>query len=287
MLINNENNINDLAKNEESILLGFVGEINIKNSYTNEEKRIIELNKDIFLYGDTKEIEEINKEKMINIIKSISIYSKIKLINDNHITFISKYASHLYSPCVIKCSVCGMSFVTDEEISALKQRQNIGKIIEEIKSRKYGHMQKYFNTTAYFGYNENSNIFPRHKIVRIVCNQDKFKNLERPTRELILDELKYLKNMNRISRGNIYVEDLVKFLLIISWDYIRRRKNLDEKEKKSIESECLTFETRVLAEIEKPQDEYIGKEADLDGLTEEEISQLTSKVELNEFNYLN
>ena len=287
ILINNENNINDLAKSEEDVLLGFMGEINIKSSYSEAEKKIVELNKDVFLYGNIKEIEEISKENMINIIKSISIYSKIKSNNNNHISFCCKYASHLYSPSVTKCSVCGISFVTDNEISELKNGKNIGKIVEVIKSRKYEHMQKFYNTTACFGYNESSNIFPRHKIVRIVCNQDKFKNLERPTRELILDELKYLKKMNRISRGNIYVEDLAKILLIISWDYIRRRKNLNEKEKKNIECDCLKFEDRVLEEIEKPQDEYIGKEANLDGLSENEISQLTSKINKDEYKYIN
>ena len=38
ILINDENNINDLCKNEEDALLGFIGVKKLKSSYTNEKK---------------------------------------------------------------------------------------------------------------------------------------------------------------------------------------------------------------------------------------------------------
>ena len=287
ILINDENNINDLAKNEEDALLGFIGEKNLKQTYSKEETKILELNKDIFLYGKTKELSAINKEDLINLVKSNSIYSKIKFDKCDHHIFRCKYASHLYSPCVTVCSCCGMSFITDDEKQQLKNNKDVNNIVETIKSRKYKHFQEIFYTTDYFGYNEKTNIFPGHKIVRNVCNMNQFKDLEKPTRELILEEIKYLKNMNRSSRGNIYLDDLLEELLLRSWDFIQRRKNMDENKKKLITKDCLSFQERVLIEINESQDDYIGKEENLDGLTEEEIKKLTSNIDLNESKYLN
>ena len=283
ILINDENNINDLCKSEEDALLGFTGVGKIKSSYTNEEKKIIELNKDIFLYGNIKEISELTKENMINLIKSISIYSKIKMNEDiKHFGFLCKYASHLYSPCVTKCSACGISFLTDEEISNIKNGKSVN--IEDIKSRKYSHIQKYNYTTSTMGYDENTNIFPGHKIVRIVCNMDKYKNLERPTKEVILEEINYLKKINRKSRGNVYLNNFIEVLVKFTWDFIQRRKTLSEEGKKLVSKDLLSFEDRVKIEVEEPQDDYVRVEASFDGLTEEEIKDLTSNINLNGIN---
>ena len=51
----------------------------------------------------------------------------------NHYGYICKYASHLYSPCVTRCSVCGTSFITDEEISNIKNGKNVN--IEDLKKK--------------------------------------------------------------------------------------------------------------------------------------------------------
>ena len=283
ILINDENNINDLCKSEEDALLGFTGVKKIKSSYTNEEKKIIELNKDIFLYGNIKEIAELTKENMVNLIKSVSIYSKIKMSEDvKHQGFLCKYASHLYSPCVTRCSSCGASFITDEEISNIKNGKSVN--IEDIKSRKYSHIQKYNYTTSTMGFDENTNIFPGHKIVRIVCNMDKYKNLERPTKEIILEEINYLKKINRKSRGNVYINNFVEVLVKFTWDFLQRRKYLSEEGKKLVSNDMLSFEDRVKIEVEEPQDDYVGVEASFDGLTEEEIKDLTSNINLNGIN---
>ena len=281
ILINDENNINNLCKGEEDALLGFLGVNQLKSNYTPEEKKIILLNNDLFLYGNTKDISGLSKEDLINLIRSISLYSKIKIGNNEHILFKCKFASHLYSPCVTLCSVCGMSFVTDEEKENLKNRINIAKTVENIKERKYKHIQEFCYTTNSFGYDQYTNIFPSHKIVRIVCTMDKYKDLERPTRELILEEINYFKKMNRNSRGNIYLNSLIEVLLIFTWDFLQRKKNLTEKQLKSLK-ECLSFENRILIEIKEPQDNYVKKEADLNGLTDEEIKEITQNINFND-----
>ena len=156
---------------------------------------------------------------MVNLIKSISIYSKIqKDENEKHVNFQCKFASHLYSPCVTKCSTCGVSFITDEEISNLKNGKEVN--IEDIKSRKYSHFQKYYYTTSTMGYDEKTNICPLHKLVRIICTQDKFKDLERPTKEIIIAEIDYLKKINRKTRGNVYGSDLIEDLVKCTWDFL-------------------------------------------------------------------
>ena len=247
------------------------------------KKKINELNKDIFLYGNMKEISELTKESMVNLIKSISIYSKIKMTDDvKHFGFLCKYASHLYFPCVTKCSICDESFITDEEISDIKNGKSVN--IENIKSRKYSHIQKYYYITSTMGFDKNTKVFPGHKIVRIVCCMDKYKDLERPTKEVILEEINYFKKINRKSRGNVYLNNFVEALIKYTWDFLQRRKYLSEEGKKLISKDILSFEDRVKIEVEEPQDDYVGVEASFDGLTEEEIKDLTSNINLNGIN---
>ena len=81
--------------------------------------------------------------------------------------------------------------------------------------------------------------------------------------------------MNRNSRGNIYEGSIIKDLLLISWDFIQRRNKMSEDQKKLLSKDCLSFQERVLIEINEPQDDYIGKEETLDGLTEDEIKSLS------------
>mgnify|MGYP006873042141 CR=1 FL=1 len=283
ILINDEYNINNLCKSEEDALLGFFGIKKLKSEYTDEEKKIIDLNKNIFLKGNPKEIFELTQENMINLIKSISIYSKIKKGEDEkHPIFQCKFASHLYSPCVTRCSTCGVSFITDEEISNLKNGKGVN--IEEIKSRKYNHFQKYYNTTSNMGYDEKTNICPLHKVVRIICVRDKYKDLERPTKEIILDEINYLRRINRKTRGNVYGSDLLEDLIKCTWDFLQRKKNLSEEGKKLFLKDILSFEERIKIEINELKDNYIGIQASFDGLTENEIKDLTSNINLNENN---
>ena len=63
MLIDDENNIKDLFKSEEEALLGFLGVHKLKNKYTKEEEKI-NLNQDIFLYGNIRDINDISKEEL-------------------------------------------------------------------------------------------------------------------------------------------------------------------------------------------------------------------------------
>ena len=68
ILINDENNVNDLCISEEEALLVFLGVNKIKSKYTKEEEKIINLNQDIFLYGNITDIKRrINKHYKINI----------------------------------------------------------------------------------------------------------------------------------------------------------------------------------------------------------------------------
>ena len=155
---------------------------------------------------------------------------------------------------------------------------NIKDIIQNIKNKKYLHMKKFYFTTDFGGFNEFSNIFPCHKIVRIICCKDKYKDLKRPNKNLILEEIKYLKNMNKKIRGNIYNETLIKQLIITSWDFLQRRQNLNKEQLELLNKEIVTFKERVMIEINEPQDNYIGYEENMDGLTEEEIKNLTTNI---------
>ena len=277
-----DKNINVFCLGDENALLRMFGIKKIERQYSEEEAKILEFNKTIFLYGNTKEISELTKENIVGLIKSISLYSKIKLKNDDkHNIFLPRFASHLFSPSVIKCSTCGLSFITDEEIANIKSGKEVN--FEAIKKRKFSHFQEINNMTEMMGYNETTNTFPAHKVVRIVCNMDKYKNLERPTKRIILEELDYLRVKNRKSRGNVYLNDLVDDLIKLTWDFLQRRKNLNEEQKKRLSKDIITFEERVEIEINEPQDDYINTEATFDGLTEEEIKSIRPTPKIKEF----
>ena len=279
ILINEAKNIYDLCKGDEEALKGFLGYVELKKSYTEQEKKIIELNKEIFIHGNTKEISNISKDELIGIIKSISFYSKIKITENKHYNQLCKYASHLFSPCVTRCSICGVSFITEEEKNSLNNNQNIEYIIKNIKDKKRSHLQKFCYITDFGGFDEYSNIFALHKIVRTVCCTNKNWDLERPTRKLILEELKMLKNINKKVRGNTYMNELIELLVITSWDFLQRRKNMNKEKKELLKKDIITFKERVFIEIKESQDEFVGVEPTMDGLTEDEIKELTKNFD--------
>ena len=84
--------------------------------------------------------------------------------------------------------------------------------------------------------------------------------------------------MNKKIRGNIYNETLIKQLIITSWDFLQRRQKLNKEQLELVNKEIVTFKERVMIEINEPQDDYIGYEENMDGLTEEEIKNLTTNI---------
>ena len=56
---------------------------------------------------------------------------------------------------------------------------------------------------------------------------------------------------------------------------------MSEEGKKLLTKDILSFEERIKIEINEPQDNYIGLEENFDGLTEEEIKDLTSNINLD------
>ena len=59
---------------------------------------------------------------------------------------------------------------------------------------------------------------------------------------------------------------------------------MSEEGKKLLSKDILSFEERIKIEINEPQDNYLGIEAGYDGLTEEEIKDLTTNINLNSTN---
>ena len=89
--------------------------------------------------------------------------------------------------------------------------------------------------------------------------------------------------MNIKTRGNVYSFDLVEDLIKLTWDFLQRRKNLNEEQKKKLSNDIISFEDRVIIEVNEPQDDYINSEATYDGLTKEEIESITPKLDLIDF----
>ena len=60
--------------------------------------------------------------------------------------------------------------------------------------------------------------------------------------------------------------------------FLPKKKVFEWRRKKLVSKEMLSFEERVKIEVEEPQDDYVGVEISFDGLTEEEIKDLSSNV---------
>ena len=57
---------------------------------------------------------------------------------------------------------------------------------------------------------------------------------------------------------------------------------MSEEGKKLLSKDILSFEERIKIEINEPQDNYIGVEQSFDGLTEDEIKDFTTNININE-----
>ena len=57
---------------------------------------------------------------------------------------------------------------------------------------------------------------------------------------------------------------------------------MSEEGKKLLSKDILSFEERIKIEINEPQDNYIGVEQSFDELTEDEIKDLTTNININE-----
>lgn len=67
-------------------------------------------------------------------------------------------------------------------------------------------------------------------------------------------------------------------MITTSWDFLQRRQKLNKEQLELVKKEIVTFKERVMIEINESQINYVDSEANMDGLTEEEIKNLTTNI---------
>jgi len=131
--------------------------------------------------------------------------------------------SHLFSPPVSHCGICGKCFLSDREINMLKKsKKNADWVINEMKKRRAKHFAEVFGTTE-------QNMFPSrgssmtcfHNAVRLVCSQPKFQDLKEPTREVVVAVLENI--LKRPVNGCPYEPDILKHIVLCVSDFLKKR----------------------------------------------------------------
>jgi len=140
--------------------------------------------------------------------------------------FIPRFSKcHLYSPPVSHCAICGHPFVTQREISILKEdraKSEFPAIVEKLKERRAKHFSEVFSTRPDNPVpDSNSCAVSLHESVRVVCSLPQFRDVKVPTRELVLAVLDHI--LDRRDPGCPYKADQMEHIVLCLCDYLEQR----------------------------------------------------------------
>jgi len=188
--------------------------------------------------------------------------------------------SHMFSPPVTHCGICGRPFLTQSEISQLKNphltSDHLGTVVESMKVRRNKHFAEVFGTNAEnFLPTSSSSITSLHDSVRVVCSQPKFSDLKVPTRELVLAVASHV--IERNNPGCPYSSTFLNSIVLCLCDFLGKRSDWISVGRVP-PGECLiTLRERVLQEVKA--DDLSGIHVISDsGLDPELLRQLTAPV---------
>jgi len=172
----------------------------------------------------------------------------------------------LYAPPISFCASCAKPFGKWSSSP------------EQVKAARNRHFAEVYGADPSSAVpTERSGHVKLHLAVRTVASR--YPEVERPTRKMVLEVLAYLKKR---SKGNLFEPDLLEDITVCLWDFLQKRKKVKPAEGLRRIEERLVDELR--ADL-KPQ----VMVATMDGLTEEEIAELTAPLkktiqeELNQF----
>jgi len=155
---------------------------------------------------------------------SINSCRMTELCNHDAIPCFAK--SHMFSPPVTHCGICGRPFLTQTEISALKNPRvssdQLAHIIDSMKARRNKHFAEVYGTNAEnFLPTPSSSISSLHDSVRVVCSQPMFRDLKVPTRELVVAVANH--TIERNNPGCPYSRSHLNFIVLCLCDFLGKR----------------------------------------------------------------
>jgi len=164
--------------------------------------------------------------------------------------------SHLFSPPVTHCSICGCQFLNQREISTLKnarsERDKIAfaqNMLPLMKERRLAHFAKVFGTgTEFFQPTAQSSLTCLHESVRLACSSEKFKDAKVPTRELVLAVLARI--LDRAEPGCPYSSSFLNFIVLALSDYLHQREAWYASGRAPVGDALLSLQDRLILEVD-------------------------------------
>ena len=209
-----------------------------------------------------------------------------KVGENGHLKVPGFAVSHLFSPPVSHCGVCGVSFLTHAEIARLTApgvmkstlASAVADVVERMKERRCAHFAEVFGTGKdNFVPTASSCLVSLHDSVRRVCNLGKFMNLTVPTRELVVTVLNDI--LSRSDPGCPYMPTLLTEIALCANDFLQQRANLSENAKLALAAvDIISIKDRLLREV-KANDLSGARTVEVNSMDPELLRQLTLPIE--------
>jgi len=209
-----------------------------------------------------------------------------KVGENGHLKVPAFAASHLFSPPVSHCGICGVSFLSRAEITRLTSpavargalAAAVSDVLERMKERRCAHFAEVYGTGKdNFVPTASSCLVSLHDSVRRVCNQGKFLNLTVPTRELVIAVLNEILSCS--DPGCPYMPSLLTEIALCANDFLQQRANLSENAKMALAAvDIISLKDRLLREIRGNELSGI-RTIDAGDMDPELLRQLTQPLE--------
>jgi len=192
--------------------------------------------------------------------------------------------SHLYSPPVSHCGICGRPFLSQEEIRQIRDPRSrklmLDCLVEKLKTRRAKHFAEVFGTSVDSPLPTSScSMCSLHESVRFACSLPQFCQLKVPTRELVLAALSHI--FDHAEPGFTYSPQMLNSIVLCMCDYLQKRELWYKAGRVPPDgSTLLAIRERIVSEIEG--DELSGEDVIVDsGLDPELFQQLTAPIEFD------
>ena len=196
-----------------------------------------------------------------NDFKSFSVFTK----GDPHALPVKFSPVNLSGPAITSCTSCGTPFIHQSDFDL-----PIEELVKIVKNNRNSHFK-----TVYHGEhpNDTSSHYNLHKAVAISLQSFFELNINR---DMVLTVLHYIRSH---CKGNIHETQVIRSVVAVIWDYIQKVNSGIEP---SDVYEYIDFKSRLSEEIHYLKLEgksQIGIDlATLDGLSKEEIKELTAPL---------
>jgi len=207
---------------------------------------------------------------------------KTEQCNHNVVPCFAK--SHLYSPPVTHCAICGHPFLNQKEISSLMNRScsysarldHAQELVELVKTRRSKHFAEVFGTKVDSSLPcSSSSTVSLHESVRFACSRPEFKDLKVPTRELVLAVLARI--LDRADPGCPYKPTMLNHIVLCACDFLNQRALWAQSGREAPGDILMSMKERLIKEIDDNDVSGINVTTDC-GLDPELLKQLTAPV---------